>query len=103
MAEGRPKGGMVGLFWVVAEGGEPAIIAPAVTLRRTDAHGDMLTLTLATSRAGRGLCRRGGGALRAAQLPTAPVWSEDDEWPRVRVLYHCAAQRSVVRADRQLH
>jgi len=44
--------------------------------------------------------RRGMQGLREAGLPTAPVWSEYEEWPRGRVLYDCNARRFVVRADR---
>lgn len=46
---------------------------------------------------------RGARALRDAGVPTAPVWSEYEEWPRGRVLYDRAGQRFVIRADRQLH
>jgi hypothetical protein len=41
--------------------------------------------------------------LREAGIPTAPVWSEYEEWPRGRVLYDGTARRFVIRADRQLH
>jgi hypothetical protein len=103
MAERHLQGGMVGLFWVVTEGGKPAIIALAVTLEQADAYGDMLTLDTGHLAHWSLLARQGAAALRAARLPTAPVWSEYDEWPRGRVLYDRAAQRFVVRADRQLH
>jgi len=49
------------------------------------------------------LARRGTRALREAGIPTAPVWSEYEEWPRGRAMYDRAVQRFVIRADRQLH
>jgi hypothetical protein len=49
------------------------------------------------------LARGGARALRDVGIPTAPIWSEYEEWPRGRVMYERAAQRFIIRADRQLH
>ena len=49
------------------------------------------------------LARRGGRDLRSAGVPSAPLWSEYDEWPRGRVLFDRTSGRFVIRADRQLH
>jgi hypothetical protein len=94
---------MVGPFWVVEEGGRPAVVALAVPVERADPYGDMLTVDTGRLQHWSRLARRGAPALRAAGLPMAPVWSEYEEWPRGRVLYECPARRFVIRADRRLH
>lgn len=103
MAE-TPRGpGTVGPFWVVEEKGQAAIIAVAVPFDRASAYGDMLTADTGHLEHWSRLARRGARALREAEIPTAPVWSEYEEWPRGRVLYDRRNQRFVLRADRQLH
>jgi hypothetical protein len=94
---------MVGPFWVVEADGQAAIIALAVPLQQADRYGDMLTVDTGHLEHWSRLAGRGARALREAGTPTAPVWSEYEEWPRGRVLYDRAAQRFIVRADRQLH
>ena len=99
----RPETGMVGLFWVVEEAGSPAVIALAVPWAQAEVYGDMLTIDAGHLEYWTQLAKRGASALRAAGLPTAPVWSEYDEWPRGRVLYDREARQFVIRADRRLH
>ena len=103
MTADRPKAGMVGPFWVVEEAGEAVIIALAVPLDQAVPYGDMLTVEAGHLQHWSRLGRRGAAALRAAGLPTAPVWSEYEEWPRGRVLYDDTARQFVIRADRKLH
>ena len=103
MADKSTDAGMVGPFWVVEADGHAAIIALAVPLERADAYGDMLTVDIGHLDYWSGLTRRGARALHEARLPTAPIWSEYEEWPRGRVLYDRVARRFVIRADRQLH
>jgi hypothetical protein len=67
------------------------------------AYGDMLTVDVGHLDYWTELAQRGGAALRAAGLPTAPCWSDYDEWPRGRVLYDTLGRRFVIRADRKLH
>jgi hypothetical protein len=95
--------GMVGPFWVVEERGSAVLVALAVPLEQAEPYGDMLTVDTGHFEYWSILARRGAQALRAAGLPTAPVWSEYEEWPRGRVLYNRAARRFVIRADQQLH
>lgn len=97
-----PKAGMVGPFWVVEEAGKAAIIALAVPLDQAAPYGDMLTVEAGHLQHWSWLGRRGAAALRAAGLPTAPVWSEYEEWPRGRVLYDGVGRQFVIRADQQL-
>lgn len=95
--------GMVGPSRVVEADAQPAVIALAVPLEKADVYGDMLTVDTGHLEHWSRLARRGVVSLREAGLPTAPVWSEYEEWPRGRVLYDRTARRFVVRADRQLH
>jgi hypothetical protein len=94
---------MVGLFWGVESVGHAVLLAHAVLLGQAELYGDMLTTGTGHYDFWSALARRGARALREADLPTAPVWSEYDEWPRGRVLYDCNARRFIVRADPQLH
>ncbi len=95
--------GMVGPFWVVEERGRAALIAHAVALQEAAPYGDMLTVDMGHLEHWSRLSRRGARALREVGIPTAPVWSEYEEWPRGRVLYDRTTLRFVIRADRQLH
>ncbi|KAA2211359.1 hypothetical protein [Teichococcus oryzae] len=92
----------VGIFWGVGGGGRPAtLLADLVPLDQAEPYGDFLThgghydhwLSLE---------RLGAGVLRQRGLPTAPTWSEYEEWPRGRVVYLVPGQRFTVYADRQL-
>jgi hypothetical protein len=103
MASEAAQSGMLGLFWVVEENGEAALIAHEVSREQAVRYGDMLTDDEGHYAFWSDLARRGPRRLRAQGFPTAPLWSEYEEWPRGRVLYDCAAQRFIIRADRQLH
>jgi len=103
MDERNRETGMVGPFWVVEEGGAAAIIALAVRLDRASPYGDTLTVETGHLEHWSWLASRGASALRQAGLPTAPVWSEYEEWPRGRVLYDTDTRRFIIRADRQMH
>jgi hypothetical protein len=94
---------MVGLFWAVEDVGRAVLLAHAVPTGQAEAYGDMLTTETGHYDFWSASARRGVAGLREAGLPTAPAWSEYEEWPRGRVLYDCNARRFVVRADRQLH
>jgi len=94
---------MLGPFWVVEDQGCAILIAHAVPMDQAVPYGDMLTVEAGHFEIWSALAQRGSQRLRAAGIPTAPVWSEYEEWPRGRVLYDCAARRFVIRADRRLH
>jgi hypothetical protein len=103
VTEQQAETGMVGPFWMVETDQRAAIIALAIPLHQAETYGNMLTVDTGHLEHWSLLARRGARALREAGLPTAPIWSEYEEWPRGRVLYDCTARRFVVRADRQLH
>src|ERR1700722_9570828 len=94
---------MVGPFWMVEDRGSATLIAVAVPLAQAVPYGDMLTVDTGHFEHWSELARCGARALREASIPTVPVWSEYEEWPRGRVLYDRAARRFIIRADRQLH
>ena len=103
MADGLLQTGMVGLCWVVEDQSRAALIAHAVSKKQAAIYGDMLTVETGHFDYWSELARLGAHALSTRGIPTAPGWSEYDEWPRGRVLYDCLVQRFVIRADRQLH
>jgi hypothetical protein len=98
-----PVSGYVGLFWIIEEKGDAILLSHAVPLEQAAPYGDMLTVETSHQEYWSQQARRGAHALRAERLPTAPTWSEYEEWPRGRVIYDCANRRFNIRADRQLH
>ncbi|MCL2429705.1 MAG: hypothetical protein FWD12_10775 [Alphaproteobacteria bacterium] len=103
MTDPQTDQGMIGLFWVVEDGGRAVLLAHTVPLGQAEPYGDMLTTESGHYHIWLGLARRGVAGLRKAGLPTAPAWSEYEEWPRGRVIYDHKRRRFIIRADRQLH
>ena len=103
MTDPQTDQGMIGPFWVVEDGGRAVLLAHTVPLKQAKHYGDMLTTETGHYDVWSGLARRGVGGLQKAGLPTAPAWSEYEEWPRGRVIYDRKRRRFVIRADRQLH
>ncbi len=100
----RPaRTGMLGPFWVVEDQGRAVLVAHAVPLDKAVPYGDRPTVEAGHFDVSSELARRGPRLLCAAGVPTAPVWSEIEGWPRGRVLYDNAARYFVIRAGRQLH
>ena len=94
---------MVGPFWVIEEGGRHRLLAVAVPLQDATRYGAMLTVETGHYEYWSRLGKRGAARLRADGLPTAPAWSEYEEWPRGRVIYDTKARSFVIRADPKLH
>lgn len=95
--------GEVGLFWVVDQERQPFVLAVSASVSEAQRYGDHLMLDLGHYEHWQALAARGAAALRAAGLPTAPAWSEYEEWPRGRVSYDAARSCFVILADRKLH
>jgi hypothetical protein len=102
MREAPQHAGLVGLFWVVEDRARAVLIAQAVPMAQAVSYGDMLTVEMGHVEYWAALPRRCRRSLSADGIPSAPVWSEYEEWPRGRVLYDCTAKRFIIRADRQL-
>ena len=98
-----PASPRIGLFWIVADHDRAALIAHSVPLAEAVAYGEMLTIETGHADHWAALAHRRGSDLRAAGIPSAPLWSDYDEWPRGRVLFDRTSGRFVIRADRQLH
>lgn len=94
---------MVGPFWVITEGGRQRLLAVATPLEDATQYGGMLTVETGHYEYWARLAKRGSARLRGDGLPTAPVWSEYEEWPRGRVIYDMERRRFVIRADPKLH
>ena len=92
----------VGIFWGIAEGGQPPVLlADLVPLERGEPYGEFLTHS-GHYEHWESLAAAGAGDLRRRGLPTAPAWSEYEEWPRGRVVHHVPTGHCIVYADRQL-
>ena len=102
MPDEPAESGMVGLFWMVEASGQAAIISLLVPLERAEIYGDMLTVDTGHIDYWSQLARRGDRALRKAGIPTAPIWSEYEEWPRGRVVFNFVEGQFVVYGDRQV-
>ena len=92
----------VGIFWGIAEGDEPPVLlADLAPLEQGEPYGEFLTHG-GHHEHWESLAAAGAGELRRRGLPTAPAWSEYEEWPRGRVVHHVPTGRSIIYADRQL-
>jgi hypothetical protein len=87
----------------VEENRKLVIIALTVVLAQADPYGDMLTVGTGHLDHWTHLARRGARALREAGIPTVPIWSEYEEWPRGWVLYDTCTRHFIIRAYGQLH
>src|SRR4051812_37009936 len=92
----------VGIFWSVFEASQPLmLLADLVPLGEAEPYGDFLTHG-GHHEHWAALARLGADGLRRRGLPTAPIWSEYEEWPRGRVVHHVPTGRFTIYADRQL-
>lgn len=93
---------LVGIFWSInVAGRETALLLHAVPLGDAEEYGDFLNYGGHYEYWDR-LAQLGAGELRRRGLPTAPAWSEYEEWPRGRVVFHRPTQRFILYADRKL-
>ena len=77
------------------------LLADLVPLEQGEPYGEFLTYG-GHYEHWESLAAAGAGELRRRGLPTAPAWSEYEEWPRGRVVHHVPTGRTIVYADRQL-
>lgn len=91
----------IGIYWVVADGRQRVVLADTVPPAGGESYGDFLTHG-AHYEYWRALAALNAGDLRRRGLPLAPLWSEYEEWPRGRVVFHIPSGRFVLYADRKL-
>jgi hypothetical protein len=92
----------IGIFWLIMErNGSPVLLADRCSVAAGEPYGDFLTYGGHYDHWS-DLAALGAAGLRRRGLPTAPAWSEYEEWPRGRVVHHVPTGRFVVYADRQL-
>lgn len=91
----------VGIFWILAVGGQHALLSDRVALANAEPYGDFLTHGGHYDHWTQ-LAKLGGAELRRRGLPATPTWSEYEEWPRGRVIFHMPSQRFVLYADRKV-
>ena len=103
MIRPSPASPLVGLFRTVESHSRAALTACPGPLAEAITSGEMLTIEIGQSDHWAAPARRGGRNLRSACVPSAPLWSEYEEWPRGRVLFDRTSGRFVIRADPPLH
>ncbi|MBO1081679.1 hypothetical protein [Roseomonas haemaphysalidis] len=91
----------VGIFWMLAFADHPALLGHRVPLAQGEPYGDFLTHG-AHYEHWTALAALGTDELLRRGLLTTPAWSEYEEWPRGRVIFHRPTQRFVIYADRKI-
>jgi hypothetical protein len=92
----------VGIFWVLDRRSKPVqLLIDACPVESAEIYGDFRT------HGGhhdywQSLASLGAAALKRRGLPSAPLWSEYEEWPRGRVVFLMSTARFIVYADRKL-
>ncbi|MCW3475931.1 hypothetical protein [Limobrevibacterium gyesilva] len=92
----------VGIFWRIgATGAAPELLVDCVPVAHAESYGDFLT------HGGHyefwcALSRLSASELRQRNVPDVVLWSEYEEWPRGRVVFHVPSDRFIIYADRKL-
>ena len=93
----------IGIFWFIKVEGRPStLLADLCAVAAGETYGDFRSFG-GHYEYWEKLTALGAGELRRRGLPVVPVWSEYEEWPRGRVVYHALTERFVVYADQKLH
>lgn len=92
----------VSLFWGVRVASELELVVDPVRLRQAEAYGDFLTEPRGHYDVWEAWRRLGPAGLVKHGLPSSISWTEYEQWPRGRTVFHIPSQRFVVYADRRL-
>jgi hypothetical protein len=92
----------IGIFWRVQTAkATPVLLADSVPLDQAERYGDFLThgghYEFWSS-----MAELAASELRRRNLPDVAKWSEYEEWPRGRVVFHVLTNRFTIYADRKL-
>ena len=92
----------IGIFWrVQASDGDATLLVDCVPMAKGEPYGEFLNhgshydywIKLASMSA---------GELSERIMPDVARWTEYEEWPRGRIVYHCPTNRFILYADRKL-
>jgi hypothetical protein len=92
----------VGIFWCIETSGTgPMLLVDSVPVEQAETYGDF------QDHGGHykfwtAMARLSAPELRKRNLPDVAKWSEYEEWPRGRVVYHVPSCRFILYADRKL-
>src|ERR1700722_18854283 len=92
----------IGIFWSIQTSGTaPILLVDCVPISEAEPYGDFLThgghYEFWSKHATMGVSE-----LRQRGFPEVAKWSEYEEWPRGRVVFHVPSDRFVIYADRKL-
>ena len=92
----------VGIFWFVRDDEQVMMIADKTPLSAAEVYGDFLTHPVGHYDFWESLRRKGPRGLKAAGLPSSPVWYEYEDFPRGRVVYNRAESCFTIYLDARL-
>jgi hypothetical protein len=93
---------LIGIFWRIrTSDAQPMLLADCVPVDGAEPYGDFLTHGGHYEFWSK-LADMSGPQLRHDGFPDVAKWSEYEEWPRGRVVFHVPTSRFVVYADRKL-
>ena len=98
----QPATPHVGIFWRIQTSTiAPMLLVDSVPIEQADAFGDFLNYG-GHYEFWADMARLSALELRKRNLPDVVRWSEYEEWPRGRVVYHVPPARFILYADRKL-
>jgi hypothetical protein len=92
----------IGIFWhIQAPGGDATLLVDCVPMAKAETYGDFLTHGAHYEYWAK-LAAMDVRAVRDQSIPNVVRWTEYEEWPRGRVVYHQPTGRFTLYADRKL-
>lgn len=92
----------VGIFWVLGRGGDDRrVLADLKPVDEAEVYGEFRTHG-AHYQFWDALGTLSAGELRLRKLPTEPLWTEYEDHPRGRVVFHIPSGKFTIYADRKL-
>jgi hypothetical protein len=92
----------IGIFWrVQAANGDASLLVDCVSITKAEIYGEFLTYGAHYEYWSK-LAVLDDDELRNNSIPTAVRWTEYEEWPRGRIVFHQRTGRFTLYADRRL-
>lgn len=99
--QGGPR---VGIFWSISQGEKPpTLVADSTTLLEAEPYGDFLTHPRGHYEVWEKWQNLGPRDLKKIGLPSQITWSEYEQFPRGRIVFHVPTRRVLIYADPVLH